>query len=279
MQKLEDELQQLDNQKIENEIKQINLNQQQETQKRKQHYFGDQEREKETAKTPDNVAVVDSAQLQLLQAEYNAALEKHKRLLIKLQKGGHDTEKLETKFNEFRSKCRAMGVNVGNDPPSNAKTSKKNSKEEKPEVTSKAAARLQYQQQLQQNQLEKQIESDRRSKLKDESINTDESSMIKEFGTQTEQTKLKQLFNLLREDTNDIPIELTEESVRALLKKVSKNPELINNKNNSVPKGKDNKFSTRTIEKPKVVTKVSCKIFLIKNMDIVSIDIRLLYSL
>ena len=121
----------------------MNLNQQQEVQKRKQHYFGvnmnpsstagDDNHQQMTTKTPLNhnndeqsTTVVDSAQLQLLQAEYNASLEKHKRLLVKLQKGGHDTQKLESKFNEFRSKCRVMGVNVGTDVPTNQKPSKSN---------------------------------------------------------------------------------------------------------------------------------------------------------
>ena len=72
-----------------------------------------------------------------------------------------------------------------------------------------------YDKQLQQHNLEL---NDGKSKLKDEQ--TDE---------QVDQKKLKQIFNLLREDTNDVPIELTEENVKLLLKKVSKNNQIEDN--------------------------------------------------
>ena len=107
-------------------------------------------------------------------------MEKHKRLLIKLQKGDHDTQKLDSKLNEFRSKCRVMGVNGSIDVPTNQKPIKS----DKAEIpASKAAARQMYDKQLQQHNLEL---NDGKSKLKDEQ--TDE---------QFDQKKFKQIFNLL----------------------------------------------------------------------------------
>jgi hypothetical protein len=247
-----------DNQKIENEAKLMNMTQTQEVQKRKQHYFGNDEKNEEkdshrnnSTKTPEEA--IDNAQLPLLQAEYNAALEKHRRLLLKLQRGGHDTEKLENKFNEFRTKCRSMGVNVGNDAsPTNAKTAvnSKNRKDDN-DVPSKPGAKQKQQQQRKQQPPQQEFEYDRQHRHRQEESDD---------GSQVDQSKLKQLFNLLREDTNDMPIEMTEENVKLLLKKVAKNPELMNNNNNTSNKGnqskdkENNKFSTRTIEKQKVVT-------------------------
>lgn len=279
LQKLEDELLQLDNMKIENEAKLINLNQQQDLQKRKQLYNNDTNVSDQKLTTNelnkarnnnnnnnnafqsnsinnfDTAATNDDGndvQLQLLQAEYNAALEKHRRLLTKLQRGGHDTEKLEAKFNEFRTKCQALGVNVGN-PISTNKTGNKGNKNDN--ESSKASLKQppppSQQQQQQQTVKQKQQTStqppqndysDRQSRLRDESINTDESSLIKNFGTQTDQSKLKQLFNLLREDTNDLPIELNEENIKMLLKKVANKNQSNDEKKNT----KMNATSTKT---------------------------------
>jgi hypothetical protein len=242
---LEDELANLENLKAENEAKLINLSAQKEVEKRKQLYDSkptiannndydngqsivDQMHDSRTKqKEKQSNTETDDNQKKILQAEFDAASEKHKKLLKKLQHGGHNTDKLVAKFNEFRAKCLAMGVNVGPLIGEEAKQAEKKTSKGPPPFNP-------YKTHSNRNK-------ENQSVMKDEAINTIESSMIKDFGVQTDQTRMKQIFNILREDTNGLPAEITEEQIKLLLKNVSvidSKTKVLNNNNskNEAPK-------------------------------------------
>lgn len=143
---LEDELQELDNQKVEceareqatnqlysNEVKkqqpqfknldrmfnQGDDNQQQQQQRGASVLQGESNRYDKDSQTA-RLQVTDNRTSEIYKAMQNAELaaaeEKHRRLLKKLQKGGHDTRQLERRFAEYKARL------LGNPAPPNAST-------------------------------------------------------------------------------------------------------------------------------------------------------------
>ena len=254
---LEDQVQVLSNLKIENEAKQLNsINQIHMEKKTKQPQYqnldkiltannanasntnteqafvkkadtmasilqGDSKQFDQDGQAAKGLAANDKAQdtykkIQL--AELAAAEEKHKRLLKRLQHGGHDTRNLENKFNEYKAKILSStnpelrnNNNTANSAAaptaSNFNNSEVNNRNVFTSMSNPVEARLEHQKQA----LEKELNL----------VSSERETAAGGGGHQgiTEQ-KMKQIFKILREDTVGIPAEITEEHLKMILKTV-----------------------------------------------------------
>jgi hypothetical protein len=275
IQQLEEEIQQLNSIKIENEAKQIATTNQlnQELKKQQPQYQNlDNVLNLNTnngpllssSRKPDTMATIlqgDSTRIEdhdntltsrntetraqeifrkMQEAELAAAEEKHKKLLKRLQRGGHDTRQLEKKFSELKARLSGNpNVVLNNNHHNNFNSNngfdsvRQNNTHSSMSQVSEQEHYLEKQKQL----LEKKI----REKLPPPSSyneNNDSNSLNKEnFDLNNEQkSKIKQIFQLLREDTQGLPAELSEEHLKLLLKQVQ-------NKSNSQPNGNNNRQS------------------------------------
>lgn len=193
--KLEEEIQELDNYKVESEAREQQMLQQQSNQAKKlqpqyknlekmfnlpqekderasvlQGESNRYDKDSQTARTNATESRATEVYKAIQHAELLAAEEKHKRLLKKLQRGGHDTRQLERKFAEL--KARLTGVP------------------------------------MQQQQI-REIEPEERFTNKND-IDLEEKKR---------QAKFNQIFQMREKTANDIPAELSEDNIRQLLKK------------------------------------------------------------
>jgi hypothetical protein len=205
MKKLDEQTQAYENLKFENDLKTSQI--QQQKQQQPSTFNPNKRRDPNETSTTNNrgkenvsdyandygTTNTNSSEKRLLQAEFDATQEKYTKLLIKLNRGGHDTSKLKGKINEYKAKYRLLGVNVGAD-----------------ETTA-----VEQQQQPQQR-----IESKMDSYRSQYSTTKDSDGQA---SNKQEQARIKQIFNLLREDTDgDKPIDLTNEDIQMLLKRVAR---------------------------------------------------------
>lgn len=204
MKQMEEELQEMDNMRIENEAReQKNVSMFTEEVKKQQPQYqnfdkalniGSQRQQqtdfepsvlqgemnkhdKELVTARSNVTETRANEIyrKMQEAELAAAEEKHKRLLKKLQRGGHDTRQLERKFAEFKAKITGKPISDF-DPPAPAYSNTNPSK-----FTAAQTNR------------------------EDE-----------------EKQKLNRIFQMMRENTSGaMPAELTEENLKYLLKNFS----------------------------------------------------------
>jgi hypothetical protein len=137
------------------------------------------------------------------EAELAAAEEKHKRLLKRLQKGGHDTRQLEKKFAEL--KARLTGNSSVIMDANNYETQRN---------TYGMSVMTDYESKLENEK--KMLEKKLLNNFVDSNSNKENNNQYE----QSNESKLKQIFKLLREDTNGLPAELSEEHLRLLLKSV-----------------------------------------------------------
>ena len=263
---LEDQVQVLSNLKIENEAKQLNsINQIHMEKKTKQPQYqnldkiltanngntsntnteqafvkkadtmasilqGDSKQFDQDGQAAKGLAVNDKTQdtykkIQL--AELAAAEEKHKRLLKRLQHGGHDTRNLENKFNEYKAKILSStnpemrNINNNNNTTttgptaSNFTNSEVNNRNVFTSMSNPVEARLEHQKQA----LEKELKIGA-----NENMSEREAAAGGHQGI-TEQ-KMKQIFKILREDTVGIPAEITEEHLKMILKSVGQQEQM-----------------------------------------------------
>ncbi len=239
---LEDQVETLGNLKIENEAKKItNALNASEQQKQKQPQYHNFEKILATQNGPPTMASImqgsdgshndqenqssrnesDKSQdtfRRLQMAELAAAEEKHKRLLKRLKHGGHDTKNLENKFNDYRNKILS---NINPELVS-ANTSSKNT------VSDGLINGRGIEDQRNKNNTSMSIHPE--AKLERQKLNLEKELIEKKieendgasFNNLSEQ-KIKQIFNLLREDTVGLPAEINEEQLKMILARVSEN--------------------------------------------------------
>lgn len=141
---LEEEIQNLNNLKIENEAKELKeANQQHEVLKKQQIHYQNFEKilnssrpsnndvapsvlqgeynkyDQENKTVRSNITETRSQEIyrKMQEAELAAAEEKHKKLLKRLQRGGHDTSQLERKFAELKARLTGNPMPIVNDTP------------------------------------------------------------------------------------------------------------------------------------------------------------------
>lgn len=161
-------------------------------------------------------------------AELAAAEEKHKRLLKRLKRGGHDTRNLENKFNEYKMKILTntnpelvpVDINTnGNNHHGQANTHNNNSDMMHPEVNMNRNFTSMS------NHIEAKLEHQKRTLEKELRLGSNENLSEKENdSTEISDQKMKQIFKILREDTVGVPAELTEEKLKMILAKVAQKP-------------------------------------------------------
>lgn len=244
---IEEEIQNLNNMKIENEafeLKQANkINE--ERKKQNLHYQNfekilNSSRPSDTGVSPSvlqgeynkydqetktmrsNITETRSQEIyrKMQEAELAAAEEKHKKLLKRLQKGGHDTSQLEKKFAELKAKLTRNPEHL--------------LKETYPKiVNNKTELKL-----IESNRLHNNVSymSERSSNEinDDKTLNQFSTRALENKNKKTDGTTIQQIFNLLRENTSGLPAEIKEEDLRLLLKNAS------NSKENLIEKGGKN---------------------------------------
>ncbi len=188
------------------------------------------------------------------EAELAAAEEKHKKLLKRLQRGGHDTRQLEKKFAELKARLSGNpNVVLNNNSNNNNNNLNSNNGFDLARQNNMHSSMSQVSEH--ENYLEKQkqiLEKKLREKLPPSSFNeiNDSNSLNKEnYDLNNEQkSKIKQIFQLLREDTQGLPAELSEEHLKLLLKQVqNKNNSQLHETNNRLSKNiKNNKNNNTT---------------------------------
>ena len=238
LQNLEDEVQALSNLKIENEANQmIKHNQRNQEQKTKQPQLHNIEKimDKNNAannnrrptmasilktdqdvKEPERPAPGTSKEtrandvyIKMQEAELAAAEEKHRRLLKRLQHGGHDTRNLENKFAEYKAKVLAKTNPDSNTGPASYETNRAT-------PMSDHEAKLEKQKQILERNLEKQSNSSNNDDFK--------------FDSAISEQKMRQIFKMLREDSNGVlPAELDNESLKLLIKNVAQQEQAKSN--------------------------------------------------
>ena len=176
------------------------------------------------------------------EAELSAAEEKHRRLLKRLQRGGHDTKQLEKKFAELKARLTGNPtglynyntVNTQQTQPPSIYTTRNESKMGMAEILN-PELNLERQKQM----LEKKLlnQNDIGGNKENYELNTDQKST------------LKHIFQLLREDTSGLPAELTEDQLERLLKKV-KHEDSVASKKANAQKPKTQPKSNESKKKP-----------------------------
>jgi hypothetical protein len=151
------------------------------------------------------------------EAELAAAEEKHKKLLKRLQKGGHDTSQLERKFAELKARLTGQPfvAETTPKPPSNTQHH---------QISNVPGLNFSGLESNRVNNNTSQMSqmTDVESRLQ----NQKEMLAKKLFGQKeqaqgnSESSKIQRIFQLLREDTNGLPAEITEEDLKLLLKRV-----------------------------------------------------------
>lgn len=216
---LEDELQELDNQKVESEAREQAVHQLQSNEAKKQQpQFKNIERMFNNNTNDDRASVLqgesnrhdkDSKDSQTARsqvtdnrtseiykamqlAELAAAEEKHRRLLKKLQKGGHDTRQLERKFAEYKS--RITGVPL---PPEYAAPN-----QQEQQNSNRNLSLLHHHE----------FDRDAAERERNNNANFDAEEEKKRQAT------LDRIFQMIRENTkNALPAELSEEDIKQLI--------------------------------------------------------------
>ena len=167
--------------------------------------------EVQSTRNPNDAKTTDS-HIRLQMAELAAAEEKHKRLLKRLQKGGHDTRNLENKFNEYKSKILSTTnpeLNVNNNVANNINNNNVNNLDLNNRNFTSMSNHVVAELEQQKKTLEKGL------RISNENINdNDQNNKISD-------QKMQQIFKLLKEDTMGIPAELTEDQLKAILNKVA----------------------------------------------------------
>ena len=280
MQQLEEEIQQLNSIKIENEARQIATTNQlnQDLKKQQPHYQNldnvlnlntNNGPALSSSRKPDTMATIlqgDSTRIEdhensltsrntetraqeiyrkMQEAELAAAEEKHKKLLKRLQRGGHDTRQLEKKFAELKARLSGnpnavLSSNNNNIVNNNGVNNNFNFNNGFDSVRQNNMHSSMSQVSEQEQYLEKQkqiLEKKLREKLPPASSyndNNDSTSLNKEnYELNNDQkSKIKQIFQLLREDTQGLPAELSEEHLKMLLKQVQNKSNSQSNGNN-----------------------------------------------
>lgn len=122
-------------------------------------------------------------------AELAAAEEKHRRLLKKLQKGGHDTRQLERKFAEYKARVTGIPLPAENEPLA--------------DLMGTGMRQTGRSNILQHNEFDPRDNNRERD--------SDEEKKRK--------AALNKIFQMIRENTNALPAELSEEDLRQLIQK------------------------------------------------------------
>jgi hypothetical protein len=242
---LEEEVQTLNNIKIEDEARKLSeLSQLTEEQRRQQPHYQNLDKilaaknnkqsdsmatifqgEKQQQHEENKPAIMDTRSHEIYkkmqEAQLAAAEEKHRRLLKKLKRGGHDTRALESKFAEFKARMlqNANSMSKNNNEWDNEPTGFVNSHQDGGyesyrgghtalSSVSDHELRLERQKQL----LEKSL-----ANKPNKNINTNADSDSSDNST------IKRVFKLLREDSNGLPAEITEEHLKRILNSVTRN--------------------------------------------------------
>ncbi len=152
-------------------------------------------------------------------AELAAAEEKHKRLLKRLKHGGHDTKNLENKFNDYKNKI------LSNVNPELASANVAPNSRDVPTAGGGIVDQMNRNFTSMSNHPEARLERQRLNLEKELLRKTSEENLNESAatGNHISEQKMKQIFNLLREDTVGLPAEITEEQLKMILAKVSGN--------------------------------------------------------
>jgi hypothetical protein len=161
------------------------------------------------------------------EAELAAAEEKHKRLLKRLQRGGHDTRQLEKKFAELKARLTgnpsglynyntSIAQEASNHKPNNFGADASNSNRGSHGMSEVMNHELNLERQKQ--MLEKQIIQQQQASNSNEKLFNKENFDL----SNDQKSKIQKIFQLMREDTNGLPAELDEENLKQLLKTVGR---------------------------------------------------------
>ncbi|CAF0907856.1 unnamed protein product [Brachionus calyciflorus] len=253
---LEEEIQTLNNLKIENEAKEIKETNQfnEELKKNQIHYqnfekilnssrhansdvapsvlLGENNKFDQESKTVrSNITDSRSNEIyrKMQEAELAAAEEKHKKLLKRLQKGGHDTTQLERKFAE--TKARLTGNPIQIDNPKNNNNNNNSNHHQISNIPGLNFSGIESSR-VNNNTSQLSVISDHENRLErqKELLAKKVLGTNKENEVNTESSRIQKIFQLLREDTTGLPAEITEEDLKILLKNVVKTED--------TPKGK-----------------------------------------
>jgi hypothetical protein len=154
------------------------------------------------------------------EAELAAAEAKHKTLLKRLQRGGHDTRNLEKKFAE--TKARLTGNSSGlRETQTAAQTVsevyKRNNQQGMSEIMNHELNLERKKHQLE-AQLAQQQQQQQQASNANEKLNTKENYAL----SSDQKSQIQQIFQMLREDTTGLPAELNEDNLKQLLKSVGR---------------------------------------------------------
>ena len=187
------------------------------------------------------------------EAELAAAEEKHKRLLKRLQRGGHDTRQLEKKFAELKARLTGNPSGLYNyntsitQETSNHKSNfggdASNSNRGSHGMSEIMNHELNLERQKQ--MLEKQIlqQQQQASSSSEKLFNKENYDLSNE-----QKSKIQKIFQLMREDTNGLPAEIDEENLKQLLKTVgrySKDDQSVKKSTNQKEKVKEKEVLIR----------------------------------
>ena len=165
------------------------------------------------------------------EAELAAAEEKHKRLLKRLQRGGHDTRQLEKKFAELKARLTGNPSGLLNyNTALNQETSGSNTLKHNFMVSdnnnSKRGGQNMSDIMNHESNLERQKQLLEKQILQQQQHNSDSNEKLfnkENFDLSNDQkSKIQQIFQLMREDTNGLPAELNEDNLKQLLKNVGR---------------------------------------------------------
>ena len=251
---LENDAQSLNSYRTENQVQQVFANKPQQNDSNSNHKNDKNDNDKNST----DVKTKEIFKMMQL-AELAAAEEKHIRLLKRLKHGGHDTRNLENKFSEYKSKILS------------------NTREEAPEDNAYREKQNDFKASSYENNINKNGREIRDiMQHNTTSRNQDQNQMMKPNGSNNNnnnnhglisERKIKQIFNILREDTDGIPAEISEDHLKALLKNVMQNE--------NIPQPKDSQQQTTKInrkansaDKPKVAKQQTVKTNLEKKPPI-----------
>lgn len=157
-------------------------------------------------------------------AELAAAEEKHVRLVKRLKQGGHDFRNLEKKFAEYKAKILAE-INEEPAPQQHQQTAV-NDKDSYRMIDNIFGTKQDYGSAPNNASYGREPEIERaeitsnKNDLANKNNKNYAQSSINNDENVISQKKINQIFNILREDTQALPAEVTEEQLKALIKNV-----------------------------------------------------------
>jgi hypothetical protein len=167
------------------------------------------------------------------EAELAAAEEKHKKLLKRLKRGGHDTTALESKFQELKAKLTGQPVQpqAQNSQPNlnslNLNLSMLNNQLD--QTTNNNNVNFNgnvVSNRHMMNQSSMSMMSEPEQRLAKEKNRLERQLMLRNDDNDDEGSssfKMRRILQILKEDPEDVPAELTEDQLRHLLKSVARN--------------------------------------------------------